>query len=242
MSEMLFWLLLIGHALTNDVGAFNMKWIDIDKCQSNEWVARNYIVFLCNSTFARGAVIRRELKPIACDPTNGLAARNKVSPVFIGQEYKGDDGFVYECKKDIDGSVTFSAKECFMEQERFLPGHYVRGSYNNMYLCYKELDKILRIRVFRPAHNKCNSLKENDPNCKLGIVQTVMNSRYGSATGFAYNTKTKLPITRPFHRAGVKPKTSVLDLRAERPSLSPQDLLQAIQGDKLPEELLNKKQ
>ncbi|KAK5983717.1 hypothetical protein GCK32_007236 [Trichostrongylus colubriformis] len=116
--------------------------IEINKCKKGQWFVRNFIVFNCLSDEAQ-----KELKPIACDPTNGAAIRKHRRPVFLREIYHGD-GFIYECARDnhTDG-VVWRAIACYINGEKFAPGTFVKGRYDSVYLCYRDLDGLIRIRM-----------------------------------------------------------------------------------------------
>ncbi|KAK6009115.1 hypothetical protein OSTOST_25985, partial [Ostertagia ostertagi] len=116
--------------------------IEISKCKKGQWFVRNYIVFNCFSDNAQN-----ELRPFACDPTNGVAIKRRKRPVFLHETYHGD-GFIYECARDNHtNGVVWRAAACYINGEKFAPGTFVKGRYDSVYLCYKDLDGLIRIRM-----------------------------------------------------------------------------------------------
>ncbi|VDM74801.1 unnamed protein product [Strongylus vulgaris] len=157
MSVVAFHILLFSSILWITF-AFNNIPIEIEKCKKGQWFVRNFIVFTCLNTDAR-----RELKPFACDPNNGKFGKSRKRPVFLREIHKAS-GFIYECAIDKHtGAVVWKAIACYINDEKFGPGTFVKGRYDSVYLCYKDTDGILRIRM-RKRMNSSLYYKPTDYN------------------------------------------------------------------------------
>ena len=65
------------------------------------------------------------------------------------------------CQRLQDGGCHLQGKEsapiylsfqlyclgCYVDNERFLPGHFIQGASNTIWLCYRGLDNVIRLRV-----------------------------------------------------------------------------------------------
>ncbi|KHJ98036.1 hypothetical protein OESDEN_01974 [Oesophagostomum dentatum] len=208
--------------------AFNNIPIQIDKCKKGQWFVRNYIVFTCLSSNAR-----RELKPFACDPNNGAFPKTRRRPVFLQETYKGK-GFIYECAVDKHtGGVVWRAVACYVNDEKFGPGTFVKGRYDSVYLCYRDTDSILRIRIRKPIHDHCIA-GTGDPNCQQGILQGIWNSDFGMGDGIAYDNVSNKPLDRSSHTAQTDPTKAPI---YEYPKFAEYDLLRSIKGHVNPNEV-----
>ncbi|KAL6724528.1 hypothetical protein Aduo_019413 [Ancylostoma duodenale] len=223
------YLILVFNSLFWIASAFNNIPIAVDKCKKGQWFVRNYIVFTCLSSNAR-----RELKPFACDPNNGLVLKTRKRPIFLQETYKGN-GFVYECAVDRHtGSVVWRAIACYINQDKFAPGTFVKGRYDSVYLCYRDADNILRIRMRKPVHDHCIA-GTGDPNCQQGMLQGIWNSDFGMADGIAYDSVSNTPLDRSSHSIHTQGPTKppIYDY----PKIGPFDLLRSIKGHVNPEEV-----
>ncbi|EYC03228.1 hypothetical protein Y032_0095g2830 [Ancylostoma ceylanicum] len=207
------YLLLTFSSLFWIAFSFNNIPIEIEKCKKGQWFVRNYIVFTCLSSNAR-----RELKPFACDPNNGLLPKTRKRPIFLQETYKGN-GFIYECAVDKhSGGVVWRAVACYINQEKFGPGTFVKGRYDSVYLCYRDADNILRIRMRKPVHDHCIA-GTGDPNCQQGMLQQ------GSAKAPIYD----YPKIGPFDLL----RSIKGHVNPEEVTLSPEFILES--GDPLPQ-------
>ncbi|CAJ0610451.1 unnamed protein product [Cylicocyclus nassatus] len=143
------------------------------------------------------------------------------------------NGFIYECAVDKHtGGVVWRAVACYINDEKFGPGTFVKGRYDSVYLCYRNSDGILRIRMRKPVHDHCLAATE-DPNCQQGILQGIWNSNFGLATGIAYDSVTNKPVETSPHTVQNTTKAPIY----EYPKIEPYDLLRSIRGEVNPEDV-----
>ncbi|KAK6760054.1 hypothetical protein RB195_021538 [Necator americanus] len=208
--------------------AFNNIPIEIDKCKKSQWFVRNFIVFVCLNANAR-----KELKPFACDPNNGMVERTRKRPVFLQETHKLN-GFVYECTVDKNTkAVVWRAIACYINEEKFGPGTFVKGRYDSVYLCYKDIDGILRIRMRKPVHDHCIA-GTGDPNCQQGILQGIWNSNFGMGQGIAYNSVSNTPLNISNHNLRLDTTNAPI---YEYPKIGQYDLFNSIKGFVNPEDV-----
>ncbi|VDO21384.1 unnamed protein product [Haemonchus placei] len=202
--------------------------IEINKCKRGQWFVKNFIVFTCLSDESQ-----RELKPIACDPTNGVIVKKRKRPIFLHETYRGE-GFIYECARDkYSDGIMWRAVACYINGERFPPGTFVKGRYDSVYLCYRDTDNIVRIRIRKPFHDHCVAGKR-DPNCQRGIIQGIWNSEFSIATGIKYDAKTNRPFDLLEAADDANQNTTNAPFYGY-PKLSSENLLRSIQGQVNPE-------
>ncbi|KAK6055304.1 hypothetical protein COOONC_07192 [Cooperia oncophora] len=215
--------LLIAWTLFGAATCFMNFPIEISKCKKGQWHVRNFIVFNCHSDDTH-----KGLKPFACDPTNGKLVKKRKRPVFLHETYEGK-GFIYGCDRDNHtNGVVWKAVACYINGEKFAPGTFVKGRYDSVYLCYKDLDGIIRLRMRKPFHDHCNAGK-GDPNCQQGILQGIWNSDFSLATAIKYDIDTNEPVDLDPPRKSSDQNITTIPV-FEFPKLKAEDLLRSIQG------------